>query len=113
MRCDEGYLCDVCALEVAAIVESDLYLRFILGEVPLEALHLEPERHVRCHPELAQYITDPAFPPTTIDGPFAKFSLDAEYVAETERRVTRAWQRLQAIPTLGLTLPEYPLPPEG
>jgi hypothetical protein len=30
-------------------------------------------------------------------------------VTEEERRVTRGWRRLQAIPTLGLAIPEYPL----
>ena len=35
--CEQGYLCDVCGQDVAAIVDSDLYLRYVLGEVgPLE-----------------------------------------------------------------------------
>ena len=46
-KCDEGYLCDVCGEDVAAIVDSDLYLRYILGEVgPLELPKLR-ERHIR------------------------------------------------------------------
>ena len=60
-RCDEGYLCEVCGTDVAAIAESDLYLRYVLGEVPLEQLHLLPERHIRCNPGLAQYIVDADF----------------------------------------------------
>lgn len=112
MRCDEGYLCDVCGREVIGLVVSDLYLRFVLGEVPLEELHQEPERHIRCHPELAQFITDPAFDPVRVDGPFAKSNLDPGYVADAEARVTRAWRRLQWLPTSGLMLPEYPLPRE-
>ena len=32
-RCDQGYLCDVCGEEVESIRESDLYLRFVTGEL--------------------------------------------------------------------------------
>jgi hypothetical protein len=108
-RCDEGYRCEVCGRDVEAIADSDLYLRYVLGEVPLEVLHRLPERHVRCNPALAQYVTDPAFEPVTCDGPFAKSELDPAFVADEEPRVTRGWRRLQAIPRLGLTVPEYPL----
>ena len=108
-KCDEGYRCEVCGRDVEAVTESDLYLRFVLGEVPLELLHRLPERHICCNPALAQYIVHPAFPPVTCEGPFAKAALDAEYVAAEERRVTRGYRRLLAIPILGLTVPEYPL----
>jgi hypothetical protein len=108
-KCDEGYLCEVCGQDVAAIVDSDLYLRYILGEVPLERLHQLPERHIRCNPAVAQFIVDEAFEPVTCDGVFAKANLDPGFVAEEEARVTRGWRRLQSIPTLGLTVPEYPL----
>jgi hypothetical protein len=99
----------VCGRDVEAVTDSDLYLRFVLGEVPLEVLHTQPERHLRCNPALAQFITDPAFPPVPCPGPFDKATLDPHYVDEEERRVTRGWRRLQAIPTLGLAIPEYPL----
>jgi hypothetical protein len=108
-RCDEGYLCEVCGRDVEVVTDSDLYLRYVLGEVPLELLHRLPERHIRCNPAVAQYITDAAFPPTDCDGPFAKAGFDAAFVAAEEARVTRGWRRLRAIPTLGLTVPEYPL----
>ena len=108
-RCDEGYLCDVCGQDVAIILDSDLYLRYILGEVPLDYLHLMPERHIRCNPVVAQYIIATQFPPVVCDGPFAKANLDATYVHEEETRLTQAWRRLQAIPTLGITIAEYPL----
>ena len=108
-RCDEGYRCEICGLDVEAITDSDLYLRYILGEVPLELLHRLPERHIVCNPVMAQYIVDPAFPPVEVEGPFAKSFLDYAYVAAEEERVTRGWQRLQAIPSLGLAIPEYPL----
>jgi hypothetical protein len=108
-KCDEGYRCEVCGRDVEAITESDLYLRYVLGEVPLELIHRLPERHVRCNPALAQYIVDPAFPPETCAGPFSKVGMDAQYVRGEEERVTRGWRRLQAIPTLGLSIAEYPL----
>jgi hypothetical protein len=108
-KCDEGYRCDVCGGDVESIDESDLYLRYVLGEVPLERLHRLPERHIRCNPELAQYIVDPAFAPIHCDGPFAATGLDPSFVRQEQERVTRAWRRLRAIPVLGLTVPEYPL----
>ena len=108
-KCDEGYRCEVCGRDVETIVDSDLYLRYVLGEVPLERLHLSPERHVHCNPALAQYIVDPAFAPVGCEGPFAKADLDATFVSNEEQRVTRAWRRLQALPTLRLTIAEYPL----
>jgi len=109
-RCEQGYLCEVCGRDVEEITDSDLYLRYVLREVPLYQLHQLRERHVRCNPALAQYIVDPDFPPVSCDGPFAKANLDAEYVASEDARVTRGWRRLRAIPSLGLALDEYPLP---
>ena len=109
-RCDQGYLCDVCGQDVEQITESDLYLRYVLGEVSPLALTKERERHIRCNPAMAQYIVDAAFEPVRCDGVFAKETLDAAYVQEQEQRITRAWRRLQAIPTLGLPITEYPLP---
>jgi hypothetical protein len=108
-RCDEGYYCEVCGREVEAVTESDLYLRYVLGEVPLESLHRLPERHIRCNPAVAQYITDADFPPAVCPGPFAKANFDAAFVEAEEVRVSRGWRRLRAIPMLGLTVPEYPL----
>jgi hypothetical protein len=109
-KCEQGYLCEVCGQDVGEITESDLYLRYVLGEVPPEELHLRRERHVRCNPELAQYIVDASFEPVRCEGFFAKEALDPAYVAEQEARVTRAWRRLQEIPKLGITILEYPLP---
>ena len=31
-RCDQGYLCEVCGGDVEAITDSDLYLRYVLGD---------------------------------------------------------------------------------
>lgn len=108
-KCDQGYPCEVCGGDVDGVVESELYLRYVLGEVPLERLHLLPECHIRCRPSVAQYIIDPAFLPVPCDGPFDKRTLDPEFVRTEEARVTRGWRRLQAVPKLGLTIPEYPL----
>src|SRR5437764_6971386 len=102
VACEQGYLCDVCGKDVEAITESDLYLRYIMGEVlPLE-LPRQRERHIRCNPATAQYIVDPAFEPVRCEGFFGKESLDPPFVREQEDRVTRAWRRLQEIPRLGI-----------
>src|SRR5262249_36040883 len=105
------YLCEVCGDEVEEITDSDLYLRYVLGEVHPEQLHARRERHIRCNPVLAQFIVDPAFqPPVVCTGPFAKQGLDPAYVAEEEARVTRGWRRLQELRGLGVPILEYPLP---
>jgi hypothetical protein len=109
-RCEQGYLCDVCGNDVAEITDSDLYLRYVLGEVLPEQLHLLRERHVRCNPSVAQYIVDPTFEPVRCDGVFAKDQLDPVYVAAEEARITRGWKRLQELPGLGLPIVDYPLP---
>jgi hypothetical protein len=108
-RCEQGYLCDVCGKEVPEITDSDLYLRYVLGEVPLAELHRSAERHIRCNPTNGQFIVDPAFPPVRCEGPFAKEMLDADFVRDQEERVTRAWRRLQELPALRVPIAEYPL----
>lgn len=109
VRCEEGYLCQVCGEEVEAITESDLYLRYVMGEVPPLQLPKMPECHIVCNPVLAQYIVDENFPTVVCDGPFSKANLDSEFVSDKEALVTRAWKRLQSIPTMGVGLPDYPL----
>jgi hypothetical protein len=110
-RCEQGYLCEVCGGEVEDLTESDLYLRFVLGEVDPETLHLAPERHIRCNPTLAQFIVDEAFPPVIVDGPFGKEGLDSEFVAGEEARVTAGYRRLREVfAQEGLPITEYPLP---
>ena len=51
-KCEEGYLCDVCGGDVEEIVDSDLYLRYVIGVVDAETLHTTRERHIRCNPTL-------------------------------------------------------------
>lgn len=108
-RCERGYVCAVCGGEVETLVESELYLRYALGEVPADLLHKSPERHIRCNPAIAQFIVDPEFAPVSVDGPFAKAELDPEFVAAEEARVSAAFRRLRELPALGIPIHEYPL----
>ncbi len=114
-RCDQGYLCVVCGKEVEELIESELYLRYALGEVDPELLHKLPERHLRCNPTLAQFIVDPQFPPVDVEGMFAKSQLDSGFVAAEESRVTSGYHRLRELTKLEVPIHEYPLvePPGG
>ena len=109
-RCEQGYLCEVCGREVEGLEDSDLYLRYVLGEVDPETLHVRPERHIRCNPTVAQFIVAEGFAPVAVEGPFAKAGLDPGFVAEEEARITRGFLRLRDLPGLGLPITEYPLP---
>lgn len=108
-RCDQGYLCEVCGDDVAEITESDLYLRFVIGETDAKSLMSSPERHIRCNPVLAQFIVAPGFEPVLAEGPFDKSQLDPEDVRRREDLVTRGWHRLQEVRSLGIAISEYPL----
>jgi hypothetical protein len=112
-KCDQGYLCEVCGDDVADITDSDLYLRYVIGEVSARELLTTPERHIRCNPVDAQFIVDPAFDPVTVSGPFDKRQLDPADVARREALMTRAWRRLQEVRALGLPISEYPLEKVG
>jgi len=109
-RCEQGYLCEVCGDEVEDITDSDLYLRYIIGEIDARALLSARERHLRCNPVQAQFIVDEKFEPVVVDGPFAKKNLDAEDVRRREELITRGWRRLQELQQLGIPVSEYPLP---
>ena len=109
-KCDEGYICEVCGKDVAAITDSDLYLRYVIGLIDPETLHTTKERHIGCNPALAQFIVDPEFPPVAAGGDFGKELLDPQFVKERETLVTRGWRRLKELATLeGLSILEYPL----
>ena len=108
-KCELGYLCDVCGLEVEDITQSDLYLRFVLGEIEARHLMTAKERHLRCNPITSQFIVDPGFEPIVVEGPFDKRNLDPVEVSGREARTTRAWRRLQEVRSLGLSISEYPL----
>lgn len=111
-RCDQGYLCDVCGEEVEKIGQSDLYLRFVTGQITSQELLASPERHLLCNPVVAQFIVDDEFESVVVDGPFGKGELDAEQVQQQEQLLTRGWKRLQELESIAQTLPVhlYPLP---
>jgi hypothetical protein len=104
-KCDTGYFCRVCEQYVEDITDSELYLRFVLREVPFEDLFDAPEAHISCVPEIAREITDPVFRRALPES----FQL-APSSPERAARVTAAWQRLQGLIGSGLAVQEYPLP---
>ncbi|MAT68640.1 MAG: hypothetical protein CMJ58_03875 [Planctomycetaceae bacterium] len=109
-KCDEGYLCEVCGEDVAELVDSDLYLRYVIGMLDPEVLHTTPERHVRCNPTLAQFIVDDDFAAVTVEGDFDKRALDPVFVRERETLVTRGWRRLKQLAGRDERIIDYPLP---
>lgn len=109
-KCDEGYLCHVCQGDVESIVDSDLYLRYVLGQVDPEILHTSPERHIRCNPLLAQFIDDPRFETVQVDGDMGLANLDPIHVRQRRELVTRAYQRLWELRQKpGTSILEFPL----
>lgn len=113
-KCEQGYLCKICGLEVEGIAESELYLRYVIGWLDPEVLHTSQERHLRCVPALAQFIVHPDFPPQIVAGEFDKRLLDPVFLREREELVTRGWSRLREIESLlqtsEMSVHEYPLP---
>lgn len=111
-RCEQGYLCDVCGDEVESIRESDLYLRYVVGEISPEQLLSAPERHLRCNPVQAQFIEHPDFEAVTVEGDFARQHFPDEECRRRVELLTRGWQRLQELAALTepIPLPDYPLP---
>ncbi|MCH2119522.1 MAG: hypothetical protein MK161_17710 [Pirellulales bacterium] len=109
-KCDEGYLCEVCGKDVAEIIDSDLYLRYVIGMLDPEVLHTTGERHIRCNPALAQYIMADGFEPVVVSGAFDKRSLDADFVRAREALVSRGWKRLRETTGQEIPILDYPLP---
>ncbi len=112
-RCDQGYLCRVCGEEVEDIVDSELYLQFVIGWVDPETLHTTRECHLRCNPTFSQFIEDSRFdPPAIATGEWSKHTLDPEFVAERTTIVSRGYARLWEIFNDEDPPPvtEYPLP---
>ena len=108
-KCEQGYLCEVCGEEVADITDSDLYLRYVIGDIDVRLLLSAPERHIRCNPTQAQFIVDDDFQPVAVDGPFDKRRLDLRDVQGREELISRGWRRLREIPELNIPISEYPL----
>lgn len=110
-QCETGYSCSRCGEYVETIRESALYLRYIIGECGIQDLIHEPEAHLRCMPELAQFIIDPAFhPPSEVDSDQDKRLLSREERIAREERITAGWRRLQSVLDEGVPLEDYPLP---
>lgn len=110
-RCDSGYFCLECGEYVPSILESELYLRYVMGEVPFDGLLALPDRHIRCNPAIAQYIVHESFPAVLDERPeFDKRRRDPAEVVAREDLVTRAWLRQQSLPESGLDVADYPLP---
>lgn len=110
-KCEEGYLCEVCGQDVEDITDSDLYLRYVIGQIDPETLHTSRERHIRCNPTLGQFIVDDDFQPLVVEGEFDKRRLDAAFVRERQSLISRGWQRLREVAGAGeMSILEYPLP---
>lgn len=109
-KCEEGYLCDVCGQDVEGLIDSDLYLRYVIGLIEPEVLHTSRERHLRCNPALAQFIVDGEFAPLICPGAFDKRLLDRDFVRQQERLVTRGYRRLKELASAQLPIIDYPLP---
>ena len=111
-KCEEGYLCHVCGKDVEHLRDSDLYLRYVIGDLDPELLHTTPERHVRCNPVLAQFIQHDEFTPVIVEGPFSLDHLDADFVTQRRNLVTEGFRRLLEIESTGgdRDVTAYPLP---
>lgn len=111
-KCEAGYLCQVCGEDVENLRDSELYLRFVIGELDPELLHTSPERHIRCNPVLAQFIEHQEFPKVRVEGPFGIAELDAEYAQQRRQLVTAGYARLLEIESTGgdRDVTAYPLP---
>ena len=96
-KCDEGYRCEVCGRDVARLIDSDLYLRYVIGELDPEVLHTSPERHLRCNPVLAQFIEHDDFEPVVVEGELSREQLDPDFVRRRVALVTRGFERLLEI----------------
>ena len=111
-NCDEGYNCDRCGKYVENVRESELYLRYVIGAVPQAELPREPERHIRCAPEFAQFIVDESFEPVICPEPgLAKEALPEDVRVRQERLFTLAWRHLQELAESGVPVDQYPLDP--
>ena len=110
-KCDEGYLCQVCGQEVEEIIDSGLYLQYVIGWIDPERLHTHRECHLRCNPTLSQFIDDERFETLYVEGPLDRRQLDPAFAAERAELVTRGYRRLWELHTArrGRTVVDYPL----
>ena len=108
-KCDQGYLCEYCSEPVKNIVESSLYLRYVLGEVEVHELFAAPERHLKCDHDLAQFIKHEKFAPPEFDTEMKQTIPDEEQRKNKEARITAGWLRLREVVQLGIPITDYPL----
>ena len=110
--CCGNYRFTTCGEDVTGIVESDLYLRFVIGELDPEVLHTSPERHIRCNPVLAQFIRHDRFEPVLLTGDLSCDGLDPDFVLRRTEWVTRGYARLLEIAATDgdRDVTAYPLP---
>lgn len=111
-KCDEGYLCEVCEQPVEGLIESALYLQYVIGWIDPETLHTRRECHIRCQPSLAQFIDDERFEPVLITGAFDRRNLDPGFASQRAALVTQGYCRLQELKRIrrSLSVKDYPLP---
>jgi hypothetical protein len=111
-KCEKGYLCAVCGEEVEDLIDSELYLRYTVGWLDPEKLHVAPERHLLCNPALAQFIEDERFQELVVPTEACKSRLDQEFVAKRTELLTRGYRRLLEIQHAGesVSITDYPLP---
>jgi hypothetical protein len=113
-RCDQGYLCRVCGLEVEELTDSELYLRYVIHEIDSQTLIHLRDCHLTCNPVLAQFIDDPRLSfdlsvPESLD----QRSLDQAFVMERRLRLSEGYRRLWEIRDHRRRFPhiqDYPLP---
>jgi hypothetical protein len=113
-NCDEGYICPVCGEEVKRLIDSSLYLQYVIGWIRADELHQTPDIHLRCNPSLSQFIESEEFPPITAEGPFDRRSLDANFVEQRVQLITRGYQRLRQLQRdRSLPIEQYPITSES
>jgi hypothetical protein len=95
-KCDEGYLCSVCGEEVKRLIDSSLYLQYVIGWIEPQSLHRTPDIHLRCNPSLSQFIQCSDFqPPVSCEGDFDFKKLDSEFVRQRTQLITQGYLRLR------------------
>lgn len=111
-KCDEGYLCEVCGSAVERLDESALYLQYVIGWIDPETLHVRRECHLRCQPNLAQFIDDDTFTPVQVEGEFDRRLMDPAFVTDRVTLVSKGYRRLRTLQRkrTDLSVTDYPLP---
>jgi len=108
-KCDQGYLCELCGEPVKNIIESSLYLRYVLGEVAVHELFAAPERHLKCDRDLACFIVHEKFECPDFSNDQGDDCLNEQEQKQKESRITAGWLRLREVVQLGIPITEYPL----